>query len=108
LFQLSCCGIYGPGDWQNNSLPIPETCCAGQEIMAGVVAACDAHSQSLHNDGCLPKVVAYLRDIAAVLGGVGLGIALIQVTIGQFNSPRDNRNVHTIYTITIITRLVWC
>ncbi|CAH0406655.1 unnamed protein product [Chilo suppressalis] len=75
--DLQCCGIYGPGDWKNNSLPIPESCCAAQEIKGGAVVACD--DQNIHKKGCLGEVVDYLRSIATVLGGVGLGIALIQL-----------------------------
>ncbi|KAM3961804.1 CD63 antigen [Aphomia sociella] len=77
--DLQCCGINGPKDWKNNNIPIPSTCCDGQEITNGTPYNCDSTSPTLHQDGCLQKVVQHLQEIAAVLGGVGLGIAIIQL-----------------------------
>ncbi|XP_068630034.1 CD63 antigen-like [Battus philenor] len=77
--DLKCCGIYGPEDWKNNSIPIPDTCCAGQEIKNGSAAACTPDSPSFHKVGCLQKLVPFFNDMALLLGGVGLGIALVQL-----------------------------
>ncbi|KAG7306913.1 hypothetical protein JYU34_007020 [Plutella xylostella] len=75
--DLTCCGINGPKDWATNSLPIPDSCCAAREITAGTAAACTP--ETAHPDGCLNKLVGLFQDIAVVLGGVGLGIAFIQL-----------------------------
>ncbi|CAH2074536.1 unnamed protein product, partial [Iphiclides podalirius] len=77
--DLQCCGIYGPGDWKNNSLPIPDTCCAGQEIMDGAPAPCTPDSPGFHTLGCLGKLVPFFNHMAILLGGVGLGIAMVQL-----------------------------
>ncbi|KAL0893617.1 hypothetical protein ABMA27_013789 [Loxostege sticticalis] len=77
--DLKCCGIYGPGDWKNNSMPIPDSCCSAHEINKdNVVEACKP--ANIYQTGCYGEVVTFLNSIAAVLGGVGLGIAAIQVT----------------------------
>ncbi|XP_028178635.1 CD63 antigen [Ostrinia nubilalis] len=75
--DLKCCGIYGPGDWKNNSMPIPDSCCSAQEIKGDVVAACKP--ENVYQEGCYKNVVSFLNSIAAVLGGVGLGIAAVQL-----------------------------
>ncbi|XP_013140975.1 PREDICTED: CD63 antigen-like [Papilio polytes] len=77
--DLQCCGIYGPGDWANNSMAIPDTCCAGREIKEGAAAACAPDSPGFHSLGCVVKLVPLFNDIALLLGGVGLGIALVQL-----------------------------
>lgn len=77
--DLQCCGINGPEDWAANNLTIPNTCCAGQEIAGGTTVPCTANSEHFHKDGCLPKIVDYFKDIALVLGGVGLGVAFVQL-----------------------------
>lgn len=77
--DLECCGINSPSDWAAHGLPIPATCCSGAEITNGVAAQCTTSSPSFHSEGCLNKLVAHLNDIALVLGGVGLGIAVVQL-----------------------------
>lgn len=77
--DLHCCGINGPDDWIANNITIPNTCCTGQEITGGVPAACTKDSPGFHTKGCLNELVTHLKDIAVVLGGVGLGIALVQL-----------------------------
>lgn len=77
--DLQCCGVYGVNDWITHGLPIPDTCCAGQELSNEKLVACTVNSPSLHTQGCLPLILARLKDVALVLGGVGLGIAFVQL-----------------------------
>lgn len=78
--DLQCCGIYGPDDWKKSGIAqIPDSCCASQEIQEGVVMPCNADSKFLHHEGCLGEVVKFLTRIGAILGGVGLGIAAVQL-----------------------------
>ncbi|XP_072943641.1 CD63 antigen-like [Epargyreus clarus] len=76
--DLQCCGVYGPKDWANNGLPIPATCCAGQELGAAA-PPCGEASPGFHAVGCLDKILVHLKDVALLLGGVGLGIAVVQL-----------------------------
>ncbi|KOB52362.1 Tetraspanin 39D, partial [Operophtera brumata] len=78
-FKLECCGINGPGDWKNNSLAIPPSCCDGQVITGGAAPPCTPDSTGFHKEGCLTKLVTHLQQLSKVLGGVGLGIAFIQL-----------------------------
>lgn len=80
LFQLNCCGINSPDDWTINGLPIPATCCAAQELLDDKPVACTKDSPNFHTQGCLNNILVHLKDIAMLLGGVGLGIAFIQVS----------------------------
>lgn len=81
VFQtdLSCCGINGPTDWKNNSLAIPDSCCSGQVIKEGVATSCTETSATLHHTGCLAEILKLFKGTAMLLGGVGLGIAIVQV-----------------------------
>ncbi|KAG6442152.1 hypothetical protein O3G_MSEX002187 [Manduca sexta] len=77
--DLECCGIKGPEDWAAHNLTIPSTCCTGIEINNSMAAQCTSSSPGFHSEGCLDKLVTHFKDIAMVLGGVGLGIALVQL-----------------------------
>lgn len=75
--DLTCCGVYGPKDWANNTLAIPDSCCSAQVVTNGAAAACTIDSDTLHKNGCLPKILDLLKDNAYLIGGVGLGIAFV-------------------------------
>ncbi|XP_049866838.1 CD63 antigen-like [Pectinophora gossypiella] len=78
--DLNCCGINNASDWPNNNIPYPASCCTGHEITTGgVPVACNTNEPTFHHDACLPKLVNFLKDIALWLGGVGLGIAIVQL-----------------------------
>lgn len=77
--DLQCCGINGPQDWANNNIKIPNSCCSGQEIINGALVDCNASSPMLHQTGCLQLLVDHYKDIAVILGGVGLGVAIVQL-----------------------------
>lgn len=77
--DLRCCGIYNYTDWGKHEMRIPNTCCDAQEILDGQIVPCTPDSVHFHGVGCLEKLVAHFQDIAMVLAGVGLGIAIIQL-----------------------------
>ncbi|XP_050665373.1 CD63 antigen-like [Leptidea sinapis] len=77
--DMECCGVYSPDDWANNGMPIPAACCSAQEILDSKPVACTPDSLNFHKNGCLSQILVHLKDIALVLGGVGLGIAFIQL-----------------------------
>ncbi|CAH2217334.1 jg5644 [Pararge aegeria aegeria] len=77
--DLQCCGINGPADWKNNSLPIPSTCCAGQELVENTPVTCTETSPTLHKKGCLDEILTHLKPLSLLLGGVGVGIAFVQL-----------------------------
>ncbi|XP_050345195.1 CD63 antigen-like [Nymphalis io] len=77
--DMQCCGIYGVSDWKASGQPIPATCCAGQEITNNMTVDCTPDSPSIHKKGCLDLILNYMKELALVLGGVGLGIAFVQL-----------------------------
>ncbi|EFN80735.1 CD63 antigen [Harpegnathos saltator] len=74
--DLQCCGMNGPGDWnqivQGNI--VPDSCC--KELPAQ--GKCDSNSIHLNEDGCMAKLKAAIENSALILGGVGVGIAIVQ------------------------------
>ena len=70
-FQLHCCGIEGPDDWKlvyhNDTLP--ETCCDDN--------VCEY--SEIHHTGCLKLLQTEVENYALIIGGVGIGVACIQV-----------------------------
>ncbi|XP_066586848.1 CD63 antigen-like [Prorops nasuta] len=77
--DLQCCGMKGPFDWTSvrgfSNKVVPDTCC--KEVAAG--STCDANAITIRGDGCLTKLQAAIEENALILGGVGIGIALIQL-----------------------------
>lgn len=75
--DLQCCGMNGPADWPKIGFPnnnVPDTCC--NEIPAQ--SKCDLNSIHIHDEGCIGKLKSAIENNALILGGVGIGIALIQ------------------------------
>ncbi|KAG7202540.1 hypothetical protein KM043_009738 [Ampulex compressa] len=76
--DLKCCGMYGPGDWASLGFvdnTVPDSCC--DEVPSG--SKCDSNLIYVLNDGCMNKLQSAIEDNALTLGGVGIGIALIQL-----------------------------
>lgn len=71
--------MNGPADWPKIGFPnnnVPDTCC--NEIPAQ--SKCDLNSIHIHDEGCMVKLKSAIENNAMILGGVGIGIALIQVS----------------------------
>lgn len=78
--DLQCCGMNGFTDWnQYAGYPIniaPDSCC--NEIAAQ--AKCDLNSlATVYTEGCMKKLQSAIENNAMILGGVGIGVALIQL-----------------------------
>lgn len=67
-------------DWEirfdNSDLPM--SCCRPQQGKIGT-SVCNITVNYVYPDGCLNKFQQYIKSHAVQLGGVGLGIATIQV-----------------------------
>ncbi|CAG2067506.1 unnamed protein product, partial [Timema podura] len=74
--DLGCCGVQGPEDWKvafpNSSLP--HSCCPNLALNQDCTLIV-THSTK----GCLPSLQATIEHYALVLGGVGIGIGVVQV-----------------------------
>lgn len=86
--DLKCCGMCSYIDWPNNhSATVPQACCKVSN------PDCDRNDTALGNcslraspdicpiytQGCAPVLQQRMEDNIAVIGGVGIGIAFIQL-----------------------------
>lgn len=74
--ELECCGIKGPTDWRPifKNKTVPAMCC---HLLPESVKHCTTdHASKI---GCLPKLLQFLDNKSLLLGGVGIGIALVQL-----------------------------
>ncbi|XP_074093816.1 CD63 antigen isoform X1 [Cotesia typhae] len=75
--DFKCCGIGGSGDWANlyPNTELPNSCC--HEVAFN--QKCDSNSITVSTEGCMNKLKSAIEDKAVILGGVGIGIALVQL-----------------------------
>ncbi|XP_018335537.1 CD63 antigen [Agrilus planipennis] len=76
--EVKCCGMNGPEDWTlvnhfNNSLP--HTCCPN----SSKDDSCTINSLDKYTKSCLEGLKEKLQNYAAVLGGIGIGVACVQL-----------------------------
>ncbi|CAL1542373.1 unnamed protein product [Lymnaea stagnalis] len=74
--EFHCCGANSSDDWEKiaNMKP-PQSCCSK--------AKADCHSpllpDEIYPEGCVNKFEDWLKDKVAIIGGVGIGLAFVQV-----------------------------
>ncbi|XP_011170174.1 CD63 antigen-like [Solenopsis invicta] len=76
--DLQCCGMNSPADWPHIGFrdnTVPDSCC--KEIPTQ--SRCDLNSIHVYSDGCMMKLQSAIENNAMILGGVGIGVALIQL-----------------------------
>lgn len=84
--ELKCCGAEEYKDWKNTSFSqeknsVPDSCCLSDVVECGQGILAMSESQAhkiISTDGCLDKVKDIVKGNVAALGGVGIGIAVIQ------------------------------
>ncbi|KAF0300896.1 Tetraspanin-11 [Amphibalanus amphitrite] len=69
--QMECCGVTGPASWTGHVSPLPDSCCPGP-VEPGSCTLDDSYQA-----GCKQRVQEFVMEHAAVLGGVGVGIAFV-------------------------------
>lgn len=71
---LQCCGVRSYKDWNDN---VPNSCC--KEVYPGQRLDCKSspNPTTMHLDGCLSKVIDFLREDAIYVGVVAIVVALI-------------------------------
>lgn len=79
LFQLKCCGMNGPYDWTNitHTDVLPHTCCPNT-LNNG---SCKISTINKYVDSCLDKLREIIERYGSLIGGVGIGVALVQVRL---------------------------
>ncbi|KAM3968352.1 tetraspanin-9 [Aphomia sociella] len=73
---LQCCGVKSYKDWNDN---VPDSCC--REVYPGKRLDCKAspNPTTMYVDGCLNKVVVFLREDAVYVGAAAIVVALIML-----------------------------
>jgi CD63 antigen len=76
--QFTCCGLNGAKDWIPVIEGIPVSCC---DRTFGAInnVTCELNSTTLHKAGCIDAFGDYIKEHAVSLGGVGIGLAVVQV-----------------------------
>lgn len=83
--ELKCCGVLSPKDWmksnwykstgKGNKEDTPESCCIKKEAKCSVSGKTDA----IYKEGCSQALQDFAKSKMAVIGGIGVGIAILQV-----------------------------
>ena len=80
---LKCCGVTNSDDWQNSDKRIPDSCYKD--------ATCDPDFKECKkgpsgdvfgppgSNGCYTKMETFVKSETNLVGGIGIGIALLQV-----------------------------
>lgn len=74
--ELECCGIKDASDWRPifKNKTVPAMCC---HLLPESIKHCTTdHASKI---GCLPRLLQFLDNKSLLLGGVGIGIALVQL-----------------------------
>lgn len=79
MFQLECCGVDGPRDWVFGSY-YPDSCCKQSEAISPD-NLCGPSQDFVYQEGCFEKLSTRLREGSLIIMGVGIGIAIIQVSV---------------------------
>lgn len=73
--EFDCCGVNGSSDWTTANTTIPESCCTPN---AGT--HCDTSKPTnIFNKGCANEVEGWLKGNVSIIGGVGIGLAFVQI-----------------------------
>ncbi|XP_013784335.1 CD151 antigen-like isoform X2 [Limulus polyphemus] len=82
--KYKCCGALGFEDWHysrwlkenpEEKRKVPDSCCKTETLSCGV----RDHPSNIHDVGCIRALERQIKDHLNILGGVGLGICLVQV-----------------------------
>jgi CD63 antigen len=84
--ELHCCGVEAKGDWhenRNDTFAVnqyPDSCCK-----AGFIEGCGKQQNAdVFEDGCYQLFKTQFVDNIAVIGGVALGVAAVELVIVLF------------------------
>lgn len=80
--QLMCCGVSSGADWKKSawykksdkSESVPESCC--KKMTDG---CSKGNSSNIYQEGCSQALQDFVKSKMAVVGGIGVGIAILQI-----------------------------
>lgn len=79
--QLKCCGTFNYTDWKNvlKNDSVPISCCLKEEAKCGDGKVSMVNATGIYTTGCVDQIVDYVKSQAMLIGGIGIGIAFIQI-----------------------------
>jgi len=86
--NVKCCGSIGPGDWKkdsewhrklpaNETVDVPMSCCKVKTI--GCNANTASKNNTIYTAGCIDQGKKFAKDNLWLIGGVGVGIAVVEL-----------------------------
>ncbi|KAK3760314.1 hypothetical protein RRG08_063071 [Elysia crispata] len=78
--QFDCCGVKGFKDWEQ-VLPNrpPDSCCKDSVSDNDCASRSYSKTSAINTEGCSQTFENYLKNKVAIIGGVGIGLAFVQV-----------------------------
>jgi CD63 antigen len=77
--DFECCGVRNYTDWSGKgSIPtggVPESCC----LEGAGDCTSSPGRDNVYQDGCMMKFTAWIEDNIFIIGGVGIGLAFVQI-----------------------------
>eukprot|EP00088_Acartia_fossae_P001729 TRINITY_DN10689_c0_g1_i1.p1 TRINITY_DN10689_c0_g1~~TRINITY_DN10689_c0_g1_i1.p1 ORF type:complete len:246 (+),score=68.69 TRINITY_DN10689_c0_g1_i1:57-794(+) len=84
--EIRCCGAQEFRDWSNTTFAeksnVPDSCCLSDVVGCGksILTENDDNARmKIHTQGCFAIFSEQIRGNVAIVGGVGIGIGLIQL-----------------------------
>lgn len=79
--EFQCCGAKNyteyEGKLQNNTV-VPKSCCKADKTTCTGTQA-DVNAGNIYEIGCLDSFVNWVKDRIFIIGGVGIGLAFVQI-----------------------------
>jgi len=74
--DMKCCGSRNYTEWEDTNYgQIPQYCCVEDETDP----ECVDDTSNIYVDGCLNSLITYVEDNIITIGGIGIGLAFIQI-----------------------------
>lgn len=86
--NVKCCGAAGPTDWVQSywhsnvsadGIQVPKSCCVKPSGDCNVGISADSNSTAIFNRGCVQVGKEFAKKNLWMVGGAGVGIAVIEV-----------------------------
>lgn len=76
--EFQCCGVGNWTDWSGKGSvgvgQVPPSCC-----LEGTDCTTNPNRNNVYIDGCMVKFTTWIEDNIFIIGGVGIGLAFVQV-----------------------------
>jgi CD63 antigen len=77
--DFKCCGVDNATTWADYNGNLPDSCCVEEKEGCGAGGYKDRGEAKFHQQGCLPKLEQWINDRIAIVAGVALGLAFVEL-----------------------------